>query len=105
MGPGGKIKTLLTDLNSPKHLCVDQDDNVIIADTSNHRVIKILPRAEEIKVVVLAGTGKKGDSGQGGPALKTPLNEPHGVAVDRAGTIHVVDSYNHRVFRLVKDGK
>lgn len=105
VGPGGKIKTVLTGLASPKHLCVDADDNVIIADTSNHQIIKYLPNAEGKKAVVLAGTGKKGNSDQGGPALKTPLNDPHGVYVNSAGTLFIVDSSNHRVFRLETKGK
>jgi sugar lactone lactonase YvrE len=84
-------------LNGPKHLCIDLEDNVIIADTANHRVLKFLP--SENKLMPLAGTGKKGDSGDGGPALKVSLNEPHGVHVTRSGTLYIVDSMNHRVFR------
>lgn len=102
VGPGGKIKTVLTGLASPKHLCTDPDDNVIVADTSNHQVVKYLPNTEGKNVVVVAGTGKKGVSGNGGPALKTAMNEPHGVYVHPTGALYIVDSYNHRVFRLEK---
>lgn len=105
VGPGGKIKTVLKGLSGPKHLCIDKDDNVIIADTSNHRVIKYHHAAEGDSVTILAGTGKKGNSGAGGPALKVDLNEPHGVYVHADGTLYIVDSYNQRVFRLEKDGK
>lgn len=110
----GKIRTVIGDgksgltgdggdarkarLSGPKHLCIDLDDNVIIADSSNHVVRKYLPR--EGKIVRVAGTGKKGKSGDGGPALEVPLNEPHGVWVHSSGTLYVVDSNNDRVFRL-----
>jgi sugar lactone lactonase YvrE len=45
----GRIRTLIAGpreakgpktLSGPKHLCIDRDDNVIIADTDNHRMVK-----------------------------------------------------------------
>jgi sugar lactone lactonase YvrE len=87
-------------MNGPKHLCVDLDDNVIIADTANHVIRKYSPK--ENTIVRLAGTGKKGASGSGGDPLKVAFNEPHGVYVSPAGVLYIVDSVNHRVFRWVK---
>lgn len=87
-------------LNGPKHLCVDLDDNVIIADTANHVIRKYLPK--ENKIVRLAGTGKKGESGDGGDPLTVSFNEPHGVHVSPAGVLTIVDSMNHRIFRWEK---
>jgi len=92
-GPGLKAT-----LKGPKHLWIDRDDNVLIADSSNHLIRKYLPR--EDKIVRLAGTGKKGSAGAGGPPLKVDLNEPHGVYQHPSGTIYIVDSNNHRVLRL-----
>src|SRR5262249_23912510 len=105
VGTDGKIKTVLKDLASPKHLCIDPDDNVIIADTSGHRGLKYLPGAEGDNLGVRAGRGKKGPSGDGGPALATPLNEPHGVHVHPTGALYIVDSMNDRVFRLDREPK
>jgi sugar lactone lactonase YvrE len=85
-------------LNGPKHLCVDRDDNVIIADSANHVVRKYTPA--DGRIVRIAGTGKKGESGNGGDPLHVSLNEPHGVHVDQGGTLYIVDSLNSRVFRL-----
>jgi sugar lactone lactonase YvrE len=98
-GDGGDA--LKATLNGPKHLCVDGDDNVIIADTANHVIRKYTPA--DGKIVRLAGTGKKGDGGAGGDPLHVSLNEPHGVHVGRDGTLYVVDSLNHRVFRWQKE--
>lgn len=100
-GDGGDARKAM--LNGPKHLCIDLEDNVIIADTANHVIRKYLPK--ENRIIRLAGTAKKGDSGGGGAALETPLNEPHGVYVHPSGTLYIVDSNNHRVFRLEKDGR
>lgn len=112
VGPRGKIRTVVgsgeaglhldpeplrCQLNGPKHLCIDLDDNVIIADTANHRILKYSPAANT--VTLLAGTGQKGESGAGGPPLEVAFNEPHGVFVTPAGVLYIVDSRNHRVFR------
>ena len=97
-GDGGDARKAT--LNGPKHLCVDLDDNVIIADTANHVVRKYTPA--DGRIVRIAGTGKKGASGDGGDPLAVPFNEPHGVTVHRDGTLYLVDSFNHRVFRWEK---
>jgi DNA-binding beta-propeller fold protein YncE len=105
----GRIRTLIAGprdakgpkvLSGPKHLCVDRDDNVIIADTDNHRIVKWL--AVEGKMVVLAGTGVKGTAGVGGPPEQLQLNQPHGVYVDRDGVLYISDSMNNRVLRIEK---
>jgi sugar lactone lactonase YvrE len=105
--PAGKIRTLVAGpkepkgprtLSGPKHLCIDAADNVIIADTDNHRVVKWL--ATDAKLVPVAGTGAKGDAGIGGPPDKVGLNQPHGVYVDAAGVLYISDSMNNRVLRV-----
>jgi DNA-binding beta-propeller fold protein YncE len=55
---------------------------------------------KENKIVRIAGTGKKGESGVGGDPLSVSLDEPHGVYVSPAGVLYVADSMNHRVLRL-----
>ncbi|HWN96543.1 MAG TPA: hypothetical protein VNT99_16050 [Methylomirabilota bacterium] len=98
--PGGVTETtnpLEATLKGPKHLCVDAEDNVLIADSDNHTIRKYLPR--ENKLVRVAGTGKAGRKLSDDP-LKTELNQPHGVTVDRQGRIYIADSSNGRVLRL-----
>lgn len=82
----------------PKHICVDAKDNVIIADTDNHAIRKYLPK--ENRVVRVAGCGRKGADGIGGPALGVELNQPHGVCFDNSGRLCIVDSWNNRVLRV-----
>jgi DNA-binding beta-propeller fold protein YncE len=96
-GDGGDA--LAATLKGPKHLCIDLDDNVIIADTANHVIRKYTPK--DGKIVRVAGTGKKGSAGVGGSPLELELNEPHGVLVDRNGTLFITDSYNNRVLKIV----
>lgn len=95
-GDGGDA--LKAQLNGPKHLCIDLDGNVIIADSANHVVRKFL--VGEGKIVRLAGNGKKGAAGLGGDALQAELNEPHGVFVAASGALYIADSSNNRVLTL-----
>jgi DNA-binding beta-propeller fold protein YncE len=103
----GKIRTLIGDgrggvtLKGPKHLCLNRDGSVIIADTENHRILRYTPR--DGKTAILAGTGKKGTSGVGGPPLEVELNQPHGVTIGPGGGLYIVDSSNNRVLKIVRD--
>jgi DNA-binding beta-propeller fold protein YncE len=86
-------------LNGPKHISVDANDDVLIADTENHVIRRYSPRDGQIRRVV--GTGTKGAAGLGGPATACELDRPHGARA-RPGTrdIYVSDSENHRVIRV-----
>jgi DNA-binding beta-propeller fold protein YncE len=98
-GDGGDA--LGATMNGPKHVCMDRGGNVVIADTANHVIRKYLP--QEGKIVRIAGTGKKGKSGNGGDGLSTSFDEPHGVYVSPFGELYIVDSFNNRIFKLVRE--
>jgi sugar lactone lactonase YvrE len=87
-------------LNGPKHLCIDLDGNIIIADTENHLIRKYTPK--EGKIVRVAGSGKKGSNGLGGPPENAELDQPHGVYIAPNGALFIADSSNHRVLRIEK---
>jgi sugar lactone lactonase YvrE len=96
-GDDGDAK--LATMRGPKHLCIDNDDNVLIADAENHLIRKYSPN--DGKIVRIAGTGEKGSAGVGGSPLAVQLARPHGVTVHKSGTIYIVDSGNKRVLRIV----
>jgi len=95
-GDGGDAKQAT--LNGPKHLCIDRDGSVIIADAENNLIRRYLPA--DGKIVRVAGTGTKGSAGINGPPDKAELARPHGVFVHPSGTLYIVDSYNHRVLKI-----
>ena len=97
-GDGGPA--LAATMNGPKHLCIDLQDNVIIADAENHLIRKYLPR--EQRIVRVAGTGKRGTAGVGGPPEQVELARPHGVYVHSSGVLYVTDSYNDRILKIVE---
>jgi len=102
--PDGKIRTvagtgekggadgpaLSAQLNSPKHLTVDADDRVIIADDQNAKIRLYDPQAGTLTSIL----GKGVDNPRRG------LLRPHGVTVHEDGSIYVVDTGHHRILRL-----
>jgi hypothetical protein len=80
-GDGGPA--MLARLNMPFDLAVDARGNLYFSDTFNHRVRKIDRVTGTITTV--AGNGKAGFSGDGGPALQAQLDEPYGVVLDQGG--------------------
>jgi sugar lactone lactonase YvrE len=97
-GDGGDAA--LATMNGPKHLCVDREDNVIIADAENNLIRKYIPSSG--KIIRVAGTGQKGSAGLDGPPEKCELNRPHGVTIHRDGTLFITDSYNNRILKIVR---
>jgi DNA-binding beta-propeller fold protein YncE len=51
-------------------------------------------------LTVIAGSGAKGSSGDGGPALQAQFNGPHNLAVTPDGEIYVADTWNNRVRKI-----
>jgi sugar lactone lactonase YvrE len=70
-------------------------------DTHNHRVLKITPDG---LLLVVAGTGTEGDSGDGRPAIAARLDKPLGLALDDFGSLYIADWGNHRVRCVTPDG-
>lgn len=95
-GDGGDAREAR--LNGPKHLCIDGEGNVLIADAENNLIRKFIPATG--RIVRVAGTGIRGTAGIGGPPEQAELARPHGVTVQADGMLYIVDSYNDRVLRI-----
>ena len=96
---GPALKALFHD---PEGIAVDANGDVYVSDYGNNRVRKIRPDG---MITTVAGTGKPGFSGDGGPAQKAQLNLPNGLAVDRTGNLYIADFRNYRVREVTPDGK
>jgi DNA-binding beta-propeller fold protein YncE len=99
-GDGGPA--LAATMNGPKHLAIDPQNRVVIADAENHLVRRYDPTSGLIERI--AGTGEKGASGIGKSPLECQLARPHGVTFHPiTGELYITDSYNDRILRLVPD--
>ena len=89
-------------LNKPSAIIFDQRGNLFIADTGNHQVRWVEPR--KTLIFTIAGTGKRGFSGEGDRrCIDSMLNNPTGLAIDKAGRLYISDTDNQRIRRLVVD--
>lgn len=100
-GTGDGGPALEATMSGPKHLCVDKDNSVIIADAESHLVRRYVPTTGKIERI--AGTGKSGSAGVGGDPKHCQLARPHGVTIHpESGHLYITDSYNNRVLKIVK---
>lgn len=83
-------------LNSPSGITLSPEGVIYICDTQNH----VIQQATPTGVRPVAGTGKKGYSGDGGAATNATLNEPTEVRLDAEGNIFVVERMNHVVRKI-----
>eukprot|EP00959_Pyramimonas_sp_CCMP1952_P368092 7710674-Pyramimonas_sp.AAC.1 len=85
--------------DEPHGIAQDSSGNVLVADTSNHRIRKITPAGV---VSTLAGKGVEGF--QDGQGRQAQFYDPVAVDVLRDGTAIVADMGNHRIRRITSDG-
>ncbi len=95
-GNGGPAKDAT--LAGPKCVALDKAGNVYLADTESHSIRMINTSTGKLEVIV--GDGQKGN-GPDGMALRCRLARPHGVFVDRDGSIYIGDSENHCIRRVL----
>jgi sugar lactone lactonase YvrE len=82
-GPATKAR-----LNFPVAVAVDGEGNLYISDTDNYRIRKV---DKDGIITTFAGTGKKGYSGDGGPATSAQLTDPGGLTFDDRGNLYLAD--------------
>ncbi len=108
LGDGGPATS--AELNAPWGVAVDAAGNLFIADPTisgisfvdwGNRIRKVTPDGV---ISTVAGSGREGFGGDGGPATSAQLDDPLGVAVDTAGNLFIADSENFRVRKVTPDG-
>jgi sugar lactone lactonase YvrE len=81
-------------LNGPYGIYPDAKLGLLIADSHNH-VIRVVDGRGFIRT--LAGTGRRGLAGDGGPASSARFDTPQGLWVSTSGSIYVGDEHNHAI--------
>jgi sugar lactone lactonase YvrE len=83
-GPG-----LQAQFGSPKHLCLDNADNIYIADDENGAIRRVDAKTGEVTTILGKGHGD----------ARIRLSHPHGVTW-HDGFLYVVDMSNNRILRM-----
>ncbi len=82
-------------LRQPEDVAVDRRGDVYIADTSNHRIRKVLGGPGIIITVV--GDGESRYSGDSGAAFRASLFQPRSITFDSKDNLFIADTNNHRI--------
>ncbi len=76
---------------------LDDNGNIYFSDLQHHQIYKIFKSGI---IYLIAGTGEKGFSGDGGNALSATLNWPFGITMDKNGDIYFSDMMNNRIRKI-----
>ena len=95
--PGG-VDALRTPVSNPYGIVAGPDDALYFCevDTGCTRRLDLGSRV----VTTIAGNGRKGYAGDGGPAVAASFAAPHEIRFDRAGHLYVVERDAHVVRRI-----
>ena len=98
-GDGGSA--LQASFNQPHEIRFDRIGDLYVVDMQNHVVRKIEMSTGIIRTVV--GTGKPGYQGDGGPADRAMLRQPHSIQFGPDGSLYICDIGNHVIRRVNMD--
>jgi sugar lactone lactonase YvrE len=86
-------------LNMPHEIQFDSAGHLYIAERDNHVIRQVDARTGIIST--FAGSGRPGFAGDGGPASKAELRQPHSISVDPSRRFLLIcDVGNHRIRRV-----
>jgi streptogramin lyase len=97
-GDGGPA--LAAEINDPFGVVRGPDGTLWFCEYGGQRIRRI---ARDGTIATVAGTGERGYSGDGGPALAATFNLPHEIRFDATGNWYVADMANHAIRRI--DGR
>lgn len=96
--PDGTL-AMAASIDTPWGIGIDGEDRLLIADSENHLIRRV---EHDGRLTTVAGTGKRGYSGDGGPAVDAEFDTPQAIIVDSLGRIIVGDEHNH-VVRIIDE--
>lgn len=85
-------------LVDPRAVAADDKGNVYVLERGGN-TLRVIDKDGKIRTV--AGSGKKGNSGNGGKAQEAEFNGPKFVAMDKDGSVLIADTENHQIRRYV----
>ena len=93
--PGGPFQ-------GPRAMAFDRDGNMYVVLREGNAVYRV--DAQTGERTRIAGTGEKGYTGDGGPALQAKLNGPKAISCAPDGSLFIADTENHVIRKIGRDG-
>lgn len=81
----------------PRGVVVDADGCLFVADCGNSVIRKVVLDG---RIATVAGNGTEGYSGDGGPAIRARLADPHGIVTDADGNLYLGEPRNHCIRKV-----
>ena len=94
---GDNGPSISAEINLPAGIAVDSIGRLYFSEFGGHVVRRIDLNGT---VVRISGTGTPGGSGDGGQATSAQLNQPSGIAFDRAGNVFIAEFGGNRIRRI-----
>jgi len=88
-------------LGGPMGVAIGDDGSLYISEVLGNYIRKVSPQGI---IMTIAGNGRKGYSGDGGPATKARLNLPTDIALGADGSVYVAEMMNNRVRKVSPSG-
>jgi len=95
-GDGGAATS--AELKEPYEIRFDQAGNLFFVEMGNEIVRRVDVKNKTISTV--AGCGKSGFSGDGGPAVEARMHQPHSIQFDAQGDLYICDIGNNRIRKV-----
>ncbi|MDA2930168.1 hypothetical protein MYX84_09510 [Acidobacteria bacterium AH-259-O06] len=84
-----------TPLNGPRAIDFDTEGHMWLALREGNAVYKFDMKARRIHHI--AGTGRRGFTGNGGPAREATLSGPKGISIGADGNVYLADTESHSI--------
>ena len=98
---GGSLKAgapaLQVQFVEPFAVAFDREGNYYVCEFKGQRVVRVDKNGN---TKLAAGTGEMSYSGDGGPAGRAALHDPHGIVLSRQQQLYIADTHNNRVRKV-----
>jgi sugar lactone lactonase YvrE len=91
----GLVRDIIEGTLTPTRIAFDHDGNLYVSSTNEHVIRRLDNETGQLEVI--AGTGEKGFSEDGGPATEAMLNNPRWLTFDRFGNLFFTEWGTSRV--------
>ena len=102
-GDGGN--PLEATFDGPRGITMSPSGVLYVVEGENNIIRAIDTVRGSIRTIAGAGPEKHAYAGDGVPAIKAPIWQPHGICVSPDGSLVLSDTKNHRVRRLFPDSR